>query len=1668
MKKKIIGTILLFLILSTITFKMPISEAANYYPSNSEIDNAINSIKSEYPSGSKFTGSFDGGIECIGFAKYAFNRIWGVDCRDAYTSDAKYKFQLSNTSVVDEVGSLTGSSVTTDNIRNLFYNTPKGSLVQMCSNGQQHTMLFVSCDSSNIQVLEANVDFNLTVSHSTISYSSLASRCAGSGNGISTYKYNGKKNSAATVQNYGTYCYIKTNLNGKYLTANGTDVVMKSKDNSYDQVWKIERNTDTNSADYLSMKITSVSTGKVLTMANSTANKADIYLASYTGGGNQKWYMNYMLPSDVQTYMLSTQVARTVMDISDANTAENATVAMYEDNRSKAQQFQLVTMTGSALIEAEAEDFGESFVGIIQNYDNSTFLTNKNTYVNFEANSNSAVQLWKFTQQSDGSYRIQSLSDNRYLSIADDVAGSKITLSSTPVNWKINRYSSTLNDLSGFPYKTGYRLIYTQKPLVLEGNNSSNATLDTFYYHSKCMIQVYKENMTSLKFYSGNDWIGVGETKDMSSEIYSSPSTRYLKKYVNWSVSNTSIATVDASGKVTGKKTGTFTLKATSKYDSSIVGTLEMHVGTELESISLNKQDVLLNVGETLQLNVSYNPSNATVSDEIKWTGTRNNVALADSNGLVTANEPGVTTITARVGDLRAQCIVRVKAENPSPVKFSVYTNSSSQNLVAGDSVRVYFRINTQSSNIYSGKFKIGFDNTIFTLDDVASEYYYDELFNADSVDIVKGTNYVEFNYNGQNSDKYIVTNSTNETVFYIDLDVKTTVNKYGSTPITLTAQNVRQMGGMYASTSTTSCSVNINQKTQSIKLNKTSLTMSAGYKNETLTAIVTPNTASPKLTWSSSDTSIVSVDSNGKLTSKNKAGTATITVKTTDGTKLSATCVVTVKKMVTSIFVSPNNIHLYEKGATKQLSANVYPSDAENTKLTWSSSNTNVATVNQNGLVTAVGNGECRIYATATDGSGVSDYINLDVTFPTGLKFMEESDTLEVGETGGIAVTSTPDGTAVPEIKFTCSNTDILEIYGASYNSIRYRAKKAGTATITATAVDNSSLKATFKVTVTAPDPVDIPLTKITLNKTTLSLTKGGTSTLTVAYTPSNTTDSKTVTWITSNSSVATVPGGKVTAVGAGTATITAKVGSKTATCKVTVTNPTIPLTKITLNKTTLSLTKGGTSTLTVAYTPSNTTDNKTVTWTTSNPSVVTVSGGKVTAVGAGTATITAKVGSKTATCKVTVTEPTTKTVGVKYYSHIQDKGWENDYQYKNGQTSGIAGQGLKVEAIKIMLENAPSNAKILYKSHVQDIGWESWKSNGVQSGTTGQNKKVEAIRIKLENMPGYSVMYRAYVEGKGWQGWVCDGIEAGTTGKNLKLEAIQIKIVKTSEAPTITPGVQYYSHIQDKGWEDRYSKVNGNTSGLEGVGLKVEAIMLQLTGVQEGASIEYKSHVQDLGWEAWKKDGETSGTTGQNKKIEAIRIRIKNMPGYSVMYRAYVEGQGWQDWVSDGVQAGTTGKNLKLEAIQVKIVKSSEAPEMNPGVQYYSHIQDRGWEGRYSKSNGATSGLINQGLKVEAIMLQLTGAPEEASIEYQAHVQDIGWEKWVKDGEQAGTTGQNKKVEALKIKLTNMPGYSVMYRAYVEGEGWQDWVKNGETAGTTGKNLRLEAIQIKIVKNS
>ena len=162
------------------------------------------------------------------------------------------------------------------------------------------------------------------------------------------------------------------------------------------------------------------------------------------------------------------------------------------------------------------------------------------------------------------------------------------------------------------------------------------------------------------------------------------------------------------------------------------------------------------------------------------------------------------------------------------------------------------------------------------------------------------------------------------------------------------------------------------------------------------------------------------------------------------------------------------------------------------------------------------------------------------------------------------------------------------------------------------------------------------VAVSGITLSQTTASLIEDESVTLTATVTPADATD-KTVIWSTSDTNVATVDNGVVTAKSAGTATITAKAGDKTATCVVTVAKKVIAVSGITLSQTTAALTEGETVTLTATVTPADATD-KTVTWSTSDAAVATVENGVVTAVSEGTATITAKAGDMTATCEIFV----------------------------------------------------------------------------------------------------------------------------------------------------------------------------------------------------------------------------------------------------------------------------------------------------------------------------------------------------------------------------------------------------------------------------------------------
>ena len=194
----------------------------------------------------------------------------------------------------------------------------------------------------------------------------------------------------------------------------------------------------------------------------------------------------------------------------------------------------------------------------------------------------------------------------------------------------------------------------------------------------------------------------------------------------------------------------------------------------------------------------------------------------------------------------------------------------------------------------------------------------------------------------------------------------------------------------------------------------------------------------------------------------------------------------------------------------------------------------------------------------------------------------------------------------------------------------------KPGTATVTATAEGKSG---TCTVTVKAKA---VNVTEVTLDKTELTLTEGGTETLTATVRPDN-ADNRKVTWSSDKTEVATVDGaGRVTAVKPGEAvvTVTTEDGGKTATCKVTVKAKAVGVTEVTLDRTELTLTEGETGTLTATVRPDNA-DNRKVTWSSDKTEVATVDGaGRVTAVKPGEAvvTVTTEDGGKTATCKVTV----------------------------------------------------------------------------------------------------------------------------------------------------------------------------------------------------------------------------------------------------------------------------------------------------------------------------------------------------------------------------------------------------------------------------------------------
>ncbi len=469
-------------------------------------------------------------------------------------------------------------------------------------------------------------------------------------------------------------------------------------------------------------------------------------------------------------------------------------------------------------------------------------------------------------------------------------------------------------------------------------------------------------------------------------------------------------------------------------------------------------------------------------------------------------------------------------------------------------------------------------------------------------------------------TNKSVTWSSDNEAVAKVGATTgKVTAEGVGEATITVTTAN----GGKKAS-----CKITVHVPVESITLDKESATLFIG-NTLTLTATVTPDTATDKsITWTSDNEAVATVDTNGIVSAKSE-GTATITAKAGEQ---SDKCTITVKQEVAATGVEILNApETLDYGTPLKLEAKVIPDTATNQEVSWSSSKDSIATIDKDGNVKTVGEGDVTFTVKTEDGGyEASCTIKIVKTGEevavTGVSLDKSTLKLNKGARGKLTATVEPTNATNPAVSWSSSKPEVATVDGEGNVS----AVGGGTATITVTTVEGG-FTATCEVT------VNVPVIGVSLDKEKAEMPVSGTLQLTATVLPEDASN-KNVKWISTNPSVATVDStGLVTAKAKGNATIIVETedGKRTDSCEVTVS---VPVESVSVNPTTAELIVGRTLTLEAKVLPKEA--NQGVVWSSSDDKVATVDeNGIVTARAKGTATITATAdGGKEASCKITV----------------------------------------------------------------------------------------------------------------------------------------------------------------------------------------------------------------------------------------------------------------------------------------------------------------------------------------------------------------------------------------------------------------------------------------------
>ncbi len=667
-------------------------------------------------------------------------------------------------------------------------------------------------------------------------------------------------------------------------------------------------------------------------------------------------------------------------------------------------------------------------------------------------------------------------------------------------------------------------------------NNCTNVVVDieTPAAEYAKIVNSVTLNQTSLNMNAGSQFTLVATV---------SPTTA-LDKTITWSSTNAGVASVNNNGVVSAISNGVAVIKATSSNGKEAQCTVT--VTTEPTGITLSQNQLTLNVEDVYNLTANVLPSTAS-NQTVNWTSSNQGVAMVDSTGKITALSKGTTTITASTSNNKtANCVVNV-TDNATSIKLN-YTDYTLE------------RTNTF--------------NLIATITPA----------NITNKNIRWSTN--------------------NATIATVDQTGKVTGINNGTAIITATTEN----GNLSAT-----CVVRVITKVKSLSIVPSELNMNVN-DFQTLKVQITPTTATDKnVIWHSQDGNIATVSNTGIVRALQN-GTTTITASTSDGS-VTASVKVNVTTQVTKIAIPKKNYVLYV-GDQANIEYQVLPTTASNKVINFTSSTPRIATVNEQGQITAVAPGNTTIKLTSHNNIEENVIVSV-LNKPTNdetkkITFNKTNYQIKAGESQKVDYTLT--GYTLEDINWSSSDEEVATVD----NEGNILAKNNGTTIIKAISKDNKSKseclvyvrKAVNKFTITG----------------TYNLPKRAKQKMTFIMEPSDVTN-KDIKWQSSDEQVAIInEEGIVTALSVGTTKITGTIEEDNISSSVQLTVSETP-DRIEIVKTQDVLRLDENLTLTYKVYPENL-EITNIKWSSNNDKIATIdSKGNIIAHDLGTVTITVEI---------------------------------------------------------------------------------------------------------------------------------------------------------------------------------------------------------------------------------------------------------------------------------------------------------------------------------------------------------------------------------------------------------------------------------------------------------